>query len=527
MNKMGKKKNRYNDILTLEDQQRTLENIDAMLYGYEKEKKKGDIRDLGPIKKAKDKNKSNIGKNGLPREVSQAIIKADKKARKEQRREYKDNEMLGYTYESPASSNITNDYTDATEDTAGYRAIHEDVDPNEKLESTGGLSLNMMDTISNALAEELGIDEYSNETEQEDTEATTANPLAEGITSALSELNDQGEQETLTMPTARQITFRRVPATDRFVVDDGIVPNGIITDSRNLIPQITGTYDDDELEEMAMNCIRLGIVSKHPSAIFLRDEILEESRFIVSFNSARFIFALHNQYIFAYYVDTDSLDALVTELRAGTSTSEEFLANTVGFLKAIDTESNGFYYADPDALHDFIDYWSPSDVRMDFLDVFSMDEDTVTSDEDSDENAQSFTTFSLESLAMIVNTFIEGAYGDIFGSSMDDEDYYDDDEDVDVPSNARPVASVDITVPLEDKEEASLQHTPEEKEEEPIDEPSHIVIPVVRSGNDDTSDTAEEEVSDEELLSEGVEMVQPDAEDTSMVLGVTHKKGTR
>ena len=218
---------------------------------------------------------------------------------------------------------------------------------------------------------------------------------------------------------------------EKMYVDDGVVSSVL---SFPVISQqdIIGAYDADDIGDI-VETLRLYIISlKHPSAIISMDDFFSNKyKFdkVKSYNKDKYIFFYHENNVFCYRVDVDSLNDMKHLL--DNSLCSDDLTNYLRFYVSLSFACgslNGAFFVED---IDFIEKFKSSlhNRVEEFTDDFFNDEETTLLSTDEDGALIWYDVYDVQTLARrTISNIVGECYFGSDGDDYDDEDdeFYDD-----------------------------------------------------------------------------------------------------
>ena len=218
---------------------------------------------------------------------------------------------------------------------------------------------------------------------------------------------------------------------EKMYVDDGVVSSVL---SFPVISQqdIIGAYDADDIGDI-VETLGLYIISlKHPSAIISMDDFFSNKyKFdkVKSYNKDKYIFFYHENNVFCYRVDVDSLNDMKHLL--DNSLCSDDLTNYLRFYVSLSFACgslNGAFFVED---IDFIEKFKSSlhNRVEEFTDDFFNDEETTLLSTDEDGALIWYDVYDVQTLARrTISNLVGECYFGSDGDDYDDEDdeFYDD-----------------------------------------------------------------------------------------------------
>lgn len=286
----------------------------------------------------------------------------------------------------------------------------------------------------------------------------------------------------------RKITYTIHEILHRLVVNDGnIAPTSFNFDIA-AAQDIVGVFDADDITDK-INLLDLYITSlKHPTAIYLKDDFIDEYGCVESYDDDKFVFMSVDNFVLAYAINIESkrqFTEYVGKLTEQSTDINDILKIYVSLAFACGTMHQAFFVEEDEYLAYFMN--SKFNQKGLFKKVFF--EDPSTNMSFSGDGEMFSDIISVEALQKLARNTISAITGeDYFGEDEIEEYLSDDDDNEEAVETDTLKVSKDTAIAANNtvmkKEEISEEPKPEETTEEKSEESTESNIEEAESEAD-------------------------------------------
>lgn len=274
----------------------------------------------------------------------------------------------------------------------------------------------------------------------------------------------------------RKITYTIREILHRMIVNDGDIAPTAFNFDIAVAQEIVGVYDADDITDK-INLLDLYITSlKHPTAIYLKDDFIDEYGCVESFDDDKFVFMSVDNFVLAYAINIDSkrhFTEYVGKLTEHSTDINDILKIYVSLAFACGTMHQAFFVEEDDYLAYFMN--STYNQKDLFKKVFFEDKSTNMSFSGDSEMFSDI--ISVEALQKLARNTISAMTGEDYFGEDEIEEYLSDNDDNDdaesgetdtmkVSKDTAIAANNSVIKKEEIPEESKTEEVTEEKSEE-------------------------------------------------------------
>lgn len=246
----------------------------------------------------------------------------------------------------------------------------------------------------------------------------------------------------------REISFNILKDLNRLIINDGIAPTSVSLDiaiQEELDESIA--IDSDMVADTMTEVINYIKSLKHPTAIYYTDDFHNTDFWKFgrvsknSYNDDRYFFMEHDKYVFAYIIDTESVNSLIEMLDS--YDNNDILSIILGMAYAAGTLNQAFFIEDERYIETFMHsrYNKQKEFHKEFVDDLTTVFIDINAEPDEDDGVD---LYPAEALQTNTREIIQLLNGSAYDDDDDEEDNvnisitdstdkkYSDDEDNDI-----------------------------------------------------------------------------------------------
>jgi hypothetical protein len=332
----------------------------------------------------------------------------------------------------------------------------------------------------------LNVSDVDAEPEEEDVDVDTPSEDIIEEPDAIIEEDEEIKSSTYTLDDVRCLSFKN--GVGHITINDGIAPTTVSLEYISK-GEVVPNLDADQAGEICVELMNYITSLKHPTAIYKTDEFYNEEIWKFAsvkngtYNTSKFIFFEDDEYVFAYVIDTKSIEEFQQIINS--QYPEKILDVYINMAYAAGQLNQAFFAGDSKYVYNCY-HNEEFNKQKEFHRLFIEDESTVICDEGNSTNDDCVETYDLPELQANARETIKYLTGDIteeeyadFNSDTEDEDDEEDSEDF-----SDLMDGTDEDVKFEDSESSDeVKTVTEMPDSNEADSDDDFVLPVIRKNS--------------------------------------------